>query len=152
MTSERHLTGVLRDVRRCYINDTGISFLFGYIVEHKSAQYKSGDWFASSYITDVRIIGGRYCFYTANSVYMADNYASIIVSDASIDNIRMGTPPEVATNMDGRAIELVALLGLTRRVVCWAQDYALGIDEVISAIDEKAHLLFSEDSDDSTKL
>lgn len=117
--------------------------MFGYVFEHKSAQYKRGDWFASSYIEEVKVIDGRYCFYTANSIYLADSYASIIVSDASIDNIRMGIPPEVASNMNDSANELVALLKLNSKAVRWAQDFSLSINEVSNAIDKRAHEIFS---------
>lgn len=96
MNNECFYTGILNNVRRCYIDNTGISFLFGYIAEHSSSKYEEGDWFASSYINNVKVIGGRYFFHTANSVYLTDSYTSIIVSDANIDNIRMGTPPELA--------------------------------------------------------
>ena len=81
------LTGTLRDVRRCYIDNTEISFLFGYVIDHVSTRYSKDDWFASSYIREVKIVNGKYHFYTANSVYLTDNYTSIIVSDSDIDNI-----------------------------------------------------------------
>lgn len=42
------LTGVLRDVQLCRIEQTNIQFLFGYIVEHINSRYKTDDWFASS--------------------------------------------------------------------------------------------------------
>jgi hypothetical protein len=96
MSIEHYYSGILRDVRRCYIDDSSISFLFGYVVEHESKKFNVDDWFASSYIREVKAINGRYFFFTANSVYMADSYASIIISDACVENIRMGTPPEVA--------------------------------------------------------
>jgi hypothetical protein len=96
MSREHDYTGILRDVRRCYMDDSRISFLFGYVVEYESSKFNPGDWFASSYIRDVKTIDGRYFFYTANSVYVTDSSVSIIVPDACLDNIRMGTPPEIA--------------------------------------------------------
>lgn len=143
------LTGTLRDVRRCYIDNTEISFLFGYVIDHVSTRYSKDDWFASSYIREVKIVNGKYHFYTANSVYLTDNYTSIIVSDGDIDNIRLGMPPEVMNSAES-INDLVTLVGLTKKVDSWAKEYNLGINEIVDAIANNADELFTGSNDSSS--
>jgi hypothetical protein len=92
--SGRFVTGQLTNVQLCCVIGENIQFLFGYVLSHVSPQYSNGDWFATSYITDVESIGGRYLFTTANSIYEIDGFETIAIPLAAIDNIRMGTPPK----------------------------------------------------------
>ena len=136
-------TGILRDVRRCYIDDSSISFLFGYVVEHQSTQYSTGDWFATSYIREVKVKNGKYYFHTANSVYRADGYASLIVADDCLDRIRMGLKPEIATS-GNTSRDLMAVIRLNQSVSGWAQKYDLSIDQVFNVITSYSDELFKD--------
>ena len=89
-------TGVLRDVMLCQIEKTDIQFLFGYIVKHNNTRYRADDWFASSYVVEIRN-HDKYCLVsTANSIYQVADYEIISVPLAAVENIRMGTPPRTA--------------------------------------------------------
>lgn len=94
--SKRAFTGELENVRACYIENSDIVFLFGYVVEHQSDEYSQGDWFASSFLTNVTVTNDYYVFETNNSLYKVSAYVPIIVTDESIDKIRSGIPPEIA--------------------------------------------------------
>ena len=96
MMSDLVFTGELEKVRVCHIQNSDIVFLFGYVVEHQSEQYEKGDWFSSSFIVNVTVTDDYYIFQTNNSLYKVKDYFPVIVSDESIDNIRLGTPPEIA--------------------------------------------------------
>lgn len=98
--SDLVFTGELDKVRVCHIQNSDIVFLFGYIVEHQSERYEKGDWFASSFVTNVTVTDDYYIFETNNSLYKVNDYFPVIVSDASLDNIRSGIPPEIAVNTD----------------------------------------------------
>jgi hypothetical protein len=92
--SGRYITGRLTSAKLCCVIEHDIQFLFGYVLQHKSPRYLKGDWFATSYITNVEEVDGRYLFTTANSIYEVEGFESIAIPIAAIDNIRMGTPPE----------------------------------------------------------
>ncbi|MFT6216827.1 MAG: hypothetical protein ACJAS3_003245 [Roseivirga sp.] len=98
--SKRAFTGELENVRACYIENSDIVFLFGYVVEHQSDEYSQGDWFASSFIINVQATTDYYIFYTNNSVYRVRDYCAVIVSDCAIDDIRSGVPPEIAVKIN----------------------------------------------------
>jgi hypothetical protein len=90
------VTGILRDVEVCQIDETNITFLFGYVVTHNDCRYQAGDWFATSYIVNKERHDGYYIFTTANSTYLVTHYSKIIVPYNAITNIRSGTSPQTA--------------------------------------------------------
>jgi hypothetical protein len=109
MNNEIYFTGELEAALVCHVDDSDLAFLWGYVVTHKNNKYAKGDWFASSFIVNVKIQAGCYYFETNNSIYKVKSYRAVIVSDKSVVNIRMGCPPEFANNTDklGRLVELM---------------------------------------------
>ena len=94
-----NVTGVLRNVELCQIEDTETQFLFGYVVEHTNSRYSVDDWFATSFIVDIIPVGDYYLVKTANSTYRVPGYETINIPLQAITNIRMGTPPKTAINI-----------------------------------------------------
>lgn len=126
-------TGILRDVRRCYIDDSGISFLFGYVLEHKNPSFIKDDWFASSYITQSRCKAGQYLFNTANSIYLTSDYRSLIVPDSAVTNIRLGTPPEVMLSATS-GNDIFSLMTLVNKIQTLAQENECSTSQIIEVL------------------
>lgn len=96
--SRQSVTGSLSNAELCWIKDSDVRFLFGYVIEHSSPRYEKGDWFATSYIVNIEAFEDHYLFTTANSLYV-ESFEMIEIPLAAVDNIRMGTPPKKALRL-----------------------------------------------------
>jgi hypothetical protein len=93
-------TGAISDAFYISVeSEPTIKFIYGTVIYDLSKRFNPGDWIATSYLTKFREVDNGFAAITQNSIYYIDNYQTIDIPFGAVDNIRLGTPPDVALKL-----------------------------------------------------
>jgi hypothetical protein len=76
-----------------------INFIYGTIVYDLSARFSEGDWIATSHLIKFKEVDGGFAAITQNSIYRIGSFDTMVIKWEAVDNIRLGTPPEIAVKL-----------------------------------------------------
>jgi hypothetical protein len=76
-----------------------INFIYGTIVYDLSARFSEGDWIATSHLIKFKEVDGGFAAITENSIYRIGSFDTMVIKWEAVDNIRLGTPPEIAVKL-----------------------------------------------------
>jgi hypothetical protein len=93
-------TGEITDAIYLSVEDEPkINFIYGTVVYDLFGRFREGDWIATSHLMKLKKVDNGFAAITQNSIYRIGSFDTMVIKWEAVDNIRLGTPPEIAVKL-----------------------------------------------------